>query len=53
MRLSFVLRTQVLRLENAQQLMPWAVKKQMLLDVASGMVYLHSNAPPVRYTMMT
>jgi serine/threonine-protein kinase CTR1 len=40
--------TQVLRLENAQQLMPWAVKKQMLLDVASGMVYLHSNAPPVR-----
>ena len=38
---------QVLREENAQQLMPWSVKKQMLLDVASGMVYLHSNAPPV------
>jgi hypothetical protein len=38
---------QVLREENAQQLMPWSVKKQMLLDVASGMVYLHTNTPPV------
>jgi serine/threonine-protein kinase CTR1 len=45
---SHVCAIQVLRLENAQQLMPWTVKKQMLLDVASGMVYLHSNSPPVR-----
>jgi hypothetical protein len=37
----------VLREDNAQQLLSWSVKKQMLLDVASGMVYLHSNSPPV------
>jgi serine/threonine-protein kinase CTR1 len=39
--------SQVLREENAQQLLSWSVKKQMLLDVASGMLYLHSNSPPV------
>jgi hypothetical protein len=41
---------QVLREDNAQRLMTWAVKKQMLMDVASGMVYLHSNSPPVLLT---